>query len=54
MKVKVADLVNARSLTEPIVQHTLEPLVYVGPREGKPREGWRLRSTVIRSADSRS
>jgi hypothetical protein len=25
-----------RSLTEPIVQHTLEPLVYVGPAEGKP------------------
>ena len=23
-----------RSLTEPIVQHTLEPLVYVGPAEG--------------------
>ena len=25
------------SLTEPIVQYTLEPLVYVGPAEGKPR-----------------
>jgi len=32
-----------RSLTEPIVQHTLEPLVYIGPAEGKPREQWRLR-----------
>ena len=30
-----------RSLTEPIVQHTLEPLVYVGPKECKPREQWR-------------
>ena len=25
-----------RSLTEPIVQHTLEPLVYIGPAEGCP------------------
>lgn len=33
-----------RSLTEPIVQYTLEPLVYIGPAEGKPREEWRLRS----------
>ncbi|MCG3145312.1 MAG: hypothetical protein HONDAALG_02901 [Gammaproteobacteria bacterium] len=33
-----------RSLTEPIVQYTLEPLVYVGPAEGKPKEEWRLRS----------
>ena len=33
-----------RSLTEPIVQYTLEPLVYVGPAEGTPKEGWRLRS----------
>lgn len=32
-----------RSLTEPIVLHTLEPLVYVGPAEGKPREDWALR-----------
>src|SRR4029434_3883163 len=31
-----------RSLTEPIVQHTLEPLVYVGPAEGKPQTDWRL------------
>jgi hypothetical protein len=33
-----------RSLTEPIVQYTLEPLVYVGPAEGKPKEAWTLRS----------
>jgi len=33
-----------RSLTEPIVQHTLEPLVYVGPAEGLPREAWKLRT----------
>ena len=33
-----------RSLTEPIVQHTLEPLVYRGPAEGLPKEQWRLRS----------
>ncbi len=32
------------SLTEPIVRYTLEPLVYEGPAEGKPREQWRLRS----------
>src|SRR6266496_5942035 len=32
-----------RSLTEPIVQHTLDPLVYIGPAEGKPQEEWRLR-----------
>jgi len=33
-----------RSLTEPIVQHTLEPLVYQGPAEGLPKEQWWLRS----------
>jgi hypothetical protein len=33
-----------RSLTEPIVQHTLEPLVYEGPAEGKPKEEWKLKS----------
>jgi len=33
-----------RSLTEPIVQHTLEPLVYEGPSEGLPKEQWRLRT----------
>ncbi len=32
-----------RSLTEPIVQYTLEPLVYDGPVEGKPREKWVLK-----------
>ncbi len=31
------------SLTDPIVRYTLEPLVYEGPAEGKPREQWRLR-----------
>ncbi|MDP9314027.1 MAG: restriction endonuclease [Chloroflexota bacterium] len=35
-----------RSLTEPIVQHTLEPLVYHGPAEGLPKEQWRLRSSA--------
>ncbi len=33
-----------RSLTEPIVQHALDPLVYDGPAEGKPQAEWRLRS----------
>jgi len=32
------------SLTEPIVRYTLEPLVYEGPAEGKPRDQWRLKS----------
>ncbi|KKL08956.1 hypothetical protein LCGC14_2570680, partial [marine sediment metagenome] len=32
-----------RSLTEPIVQHTLEPQVYDGPAEGKPQAEWKLR-----------
>jgi hypothetical protein len=32
-----------RILTEPIVQHTLEPLVYIGPAEGLPKEQWQLR-----------
>lgn len=32
------------SLTEPIVRHTLEPLVYQGPAEGWPREQWALKS----------
>ncbi len=32
------------SLTEPIVQYTLEPLVYEGPAEGVPREQWKLKS----------
>ena len=33
-----------KSLTEPIVQYTLEPLVYVGPAEGLPKDEWKLRS----------
>lgn len=33
-----------RSLTEPIVRYTLEPLVYIGPAEGKPENEWKLRS----------
>ena len=33
-----------RILTEPIVQHTLEPLVYTGPAEGKPKAEWKLKS----------
>jgi hypothetical protein len=32
-----------RELTEPIVKYTLEPLVYVGPAEGKPRDQWTLK-----------
>jgi methylase of polypeptide subunit release factors len=32
-----------RSLTEPIVKHALEPLVYVGPAEGTPAADWKLR-----------
>src|SRR5262249_20847915 len=31
------------SLTEPLVSHALEPLVYDGPRQGLPRRRWRLR-----------
>ncbi|MFN9295048.1 MAG: restriction endonuclease, partial [Planctomyces sp.] len=33
-----------RSLTEPIVQYTLEPLVYIGPAEGLPKREWKLKS----------
>ncbi len=33
-----------RVFTEPVVQNTLEPLVYIGPAEGLPRSQWRLRS----------
>ncbi|CAK0768760.1 hypothetical protein CCP4SC76_500006 [Gammaproteobacteria bacterium] len=33
-----------RSLTEPIVQYTLEPLVYIGPAEGQPKGEWKLKS----------
>jgi hypothetical protein len=33
-----------KSLTEAIVKETLEPIVYVGPAEGTPREEWQLKS----------
>lgn len=33
-----------KSLTEAIVNQTLEPVVYVGPAEGKPRDEWALKS----------
>ena len=33
-----------KSLTETIVQGTLEPIVYIGSAEGKPREQWLLKS----------
>lgn len=33
-----------KSLTEAIVKETLEPVAYVGPAEGKPREEWALKS----------
>lgn len=32
-----------RLLTEIIVEKTLEPIVYIGPADGKPRDKWRLR-----------
>ncbi|MGA7385423.1 MAG: type IIL restriction-modification enzyme MmeI [Methylocella sp.] len=32
------------SFTKAIVKETLEPLVYVGPAEGKPKEDWELKS----------
>lgn len=35
-----------RSLTEPIVKHALDPLVYLGPAEGWPEEQWQLRSAA--------
>lgn len=35
-----------KPLTEKIVAETLEPLVYAGPAEGKPREEWKLRSAA--------
>jgi hypothetical protein len=35
-----------KSLTEPIVKYTLEPLVYDGPTAGKPKEEWKLRSAT--------
>lgn len=33
-----------KSLTEVIVKETLQPLVYIGPAEGKSRQEWRLKS----------
>jgi Eco57I restriction-modification methylase len=33
-----------KSFTEAIVRTTLEPLVYVGPSDGAPRDEWRLKS----------
>ncbi|MBR0730366.1 hypothetical protein JQ595_16565 [Bradyrhizobium japonicum] len=33
-----------KSFTEAIVRTTLEPLVYLGPSDGAPRNEWRLRS----------
>lgn len=36
-----------RSLTEPIVQHTLDPLVYIGPAEGLPQDEWQLRPAAV-------
>lgn len=33
-----------KSLTEAIVKETLEPVAYVGPAEGKPRDEWKLKS----------
>jgi hypothetical protein len=33
-----------KSLTEPIVRYTLEPLVYFGPADGLSKEQWTLRS----------
>lgn len=35
-----------RSLTEPVVRYTLEPLVYVGPAEGTPQREWTLKSSA--------
>jgi len=33
-----------RTLTKPIVQHTLDPQVYFGPAQGFPREEWQLKT----------
>jgi len=35
-----------KSLTESIVGTTLEPVAYIGPAEGKPREEWELKSSI--------
>ncbi len=34
-----------KSLTETIVETTLQPVAYVGPAEGRPREEWRLKAS---------
>jgi len=36
---------TGRALTEPIVQHTLEPLVYIDPAKGSPPKEWKLKSS---------
>jgi hypothetical protein len=33
-----------KSLTESIVETTLEPVAYIGPAEGKPRDEWKLKT----------
>lgn len=33
-----------KSLTESIVETTLEPVAYIGPAEGKPRKEWKLKT----------
>ena len=33
-----------KSLTEPVVKHTLDPLVYIGPAEGLPEAEWKLKT----------
>jgi hypothetical protein len=33
-----------KSLTDPVVKHTLDPLVYIGPAEGLPVAEWKLKS----------
>ncbi len=35
-----------RSLTEAIVERVLQPIVYTGPAEGKPREQWVLKGSA--------
>lgn len=35
-----------KSLTESIVETTLQPVAYVGPAEGKPREEWQLKPSA--------
>lgn len=35
-----------KSLAESIVETTLEPVAYVGPAKGKPREEWQLKSSA--------